>query len=131
MRPKNVSVELSESGNHRSRFQAGSLECNSYRFPPLHLKKCFDVILTTFPGMDTTEAGKVENGPWMNWFCTRTIPTLFGVQFLSFLVNTIENCFGRIWMTFPGLDPTGADELQNRSRMTLFCTRNIATQFGM
>jgi len=33
---------------------------------------------------------------------------LFGVQFLLFLVNTIEKCFDHILTTFLGPDTTGA-----------------------
>ena len=43
----------------------------------------------------------------MTPFCTRNIPTMFGVQFLLFPVSTAEKCFSRILMTFPGPDTTG------------------------
>jgi len=65
-------------------------------------EKCFSQILTTFSSPGTTEAGKVENEAQMTQFCTRNIPILFGVQFLSFGVNTAEKCFDRILTMFFG-----------------------------
>ena len=53
-------------------------------------EKYFGRILKSFPGPESTRAGKVENQAHMIWFCTPNIPTLFGVQFLSFLVSTAE-----------------------------------------
>jgi len=66
----------------------------------------------------------------MTQFCTRNIPTLFGMQFLSFVASVAENCFGRILTTFPG-PGTGAEKVENRARKTRFCTRNIPTLFGV
>jgi len=43
----------------------------------------------------------------MTRFCTRNIPTLFGVRFLSFLVNKIDKYFSRILATFLGPNTTG------------------------
>jgi len=71
-------------------------------FPISTTKNCFGRILTTFPGPDPTEAGKVENRAHMSRFYTWSIPTLFGVQFLSFPVSMVEKCFGRILTTFSG-----------------------------
>jgi len=45
----------------------------------------------TFLGLETTRAGKVENRAQMTWFCTKNIPIVFGVQFLTFLVSKGEN----------------------------------------
>jgi len=68
--------------------------------------KYFGRILATFLGPESTIAEKVENRAQMTWFCTRNIPTLFGVQFSVFPISTAEKCFSRILMTFPGLDTT-------------------------
>ena len=46
--------------------------------------------------------GEVENRARMTPFCTRNIPTMFGVQFLSFPVSTAEKYFGQILTTFSG-----------------------------
>jgi len=70
-------------------------------------EKYFGRVLTAFPGLETTGARKVENRTQMIRFCTQTIPTLFGVQFLLFLVSTTKKCFSRILMSFPGPDTTG------------------------
>ena len=66
-----------------------SLWCNLYRFQLVQLKKV-SIILTTFPGSDTTEVVKVKNQARKTWFCTRNIPTLFGMQFLSFPVRYLS-----------------------------------------
>jgi len=71
-------------------------------------EKCFSQILTTFSGSKTTSVGKVGNRVRMARFCTRNISRLFGVQLLSFLVNTTENFFGQRLTTFSALDITGA-----------------------
>jgi len=54
---------------------------------------------------------------------------MFGVQFLSFLVLTAEKYFGRILMTFSGLESTRAGKVENFAQMTWFCIRNIPTLF--
>jgi len=41
----------------------------------------------------------------MTPFCTGNIPTMFGVQFLSFLVSIVEKYFDQILITFPCLEP--------------------------
>jgi len=63
-------------------------------------KKCFSWILMTFLGLCTTRACKVEHQAQMTRFCIRNIPTLFGAQFSSFPVSTVEKIFGRILTTF-------------------------------
>ena len=68
-------------------------------------KKCFGQILTTFPGLGTTGAGKVENRAWMTRFCTWNIPSLFGIQFLSFPISSVEKCFSSILRSFRVLTP--------------------------
>jgi len=65
--------------------------------------------------MHNIEAGKFENEVWITRFC---IPTLFWVWLLSFLVNTTNNVSVEFWQLF-------------RARMTLFCTQNITTMFGV
>ena len=72
-------------------------------FPIYTLEKCLGQILTTFSSLGTTRARKVENRNLMYRFCTWNIPTLYGVQLLSFPINTIEKCFGQILTTFLGL----------------------------
>jgi len=52
-----------------------------------------------FSGRGTTGAGKVQNGAHMTRFSARNSPTLFGVQFLSFPVSTVDKCFGWILTT--------------------------------
>jgi len=59
----------------------------------------------------------------------RNIPTLFGVQFLSFRISTTKKYFGRILTTFPKSSTTGAAKVENRTQMTMFGTPNILTQF--
>jgi len=100
-------------------------------FPAIASDKMFQSNFDDFSRRRTTGASKVKNDPQINQFCTRTIATLFGVQFLSFSVNMAENCFRRTLITFSGSNPTRADKFQNRARMTLFYTRNVATRFGM
>jgi len=41
------------------------------------------------------------------------MPTLFGVQFLSFLANTVEKCFHQILTTFSGLGTTGTGKVES------------------
>jgi len=50
----------------------------------------------------------------MTQFCTRNIPTLFGVQFLSFSISKPEKCFGQIWTAFPGPDTTVVGSKQEK-----------------
>jgi len=56
--------------------------------------------LTTILDTDVTGTGKLENQAWMNQFCTRNIPTMFGVQFLSFLVVQLKNMTINFWQLF-------------------------------
>ena len=49
-------------------------------FPINTAIKYFGQILMTFPGPESTTAGKVENLAQMIWFCTKNIPTLFNVS---------------------------------------------------
>jgi len=65
----------------------------------------------------------------MTQFCTRNIPILFGMQFLSFLVSTTEKCFCQILTTFPSPNTIRGGKVKNRARMTWFCTRIIPTRF--
>jgi len=64
----------------------------------------------TFPGSDTTETrqeqAKLKTGPGWLHFAPENIPTMFGVQFLSFPVSTTEKYFDQTLMTFPGPDTT-------------------------
>jgi len=60
-----------------------------------------------FSGPGTTGAGKVENRAQITRFSARNIPTLFGVQFLSFSISTTKQCFGPVLTTFPGPGTTG------------------------
>ena len=76
-----------------------SLWCSWYHFQSI-VENCFGRILTTFPGSGTTRAGKVENEAQKTQFCTRNILTIFRVQFLLFLVSTVEKCFGLVLTTF-------------------------------
>jgi len=57
--------------------------------------------------MNSPGAGKVENRARKTSFCTRNIPTTFGVQFLSFPVITAKKCFSQVLRTFPCPDTTG------------------------
>jgi len=54
-------------------------------------------ILTTYPGPESTRSGNAQNRARMTWFCTRNLPTLFGVHFLSFPVSTAENVLVEFW----------------------------------
>jgi len=65
-------------------------------------QKIFRSSFDNFSGSGTTGAKKVENRPQMTWFSARNIPTLFGVQFLSFPISTAKQCFGPILTTFLG-----------------------------
>jgi len=67
-------------------------------------------------------ADKVENWTRITPFCTQNIPTMFGVQFVSFLVNTAVKYFDRILTNFPGPESTRAGKPENRAQMTWFCT---------
>jgi len=71
-------------------------------FPISTVQKCFGRILTTFPDLGTTGAGKVENWTHVTRFCTRNIPTRFWTQFLSFCISTAEKWLGQILTTFSG-----------------------------
>jgi len=75
--------------------------------------------------------GKFENRARMNLFCTRNIPTMFGVQFLSFPTSTAKKYFGQILMTFQGPESTRARKAENQAQMTSFFVRNIPTLFGV
>jgi len=46
-----------------------------------------------------------------------------------FSVNTVDKCFGQILTTFPGPGTTAVGKVENLSRKTRFCTRNIPTLF--
>jgi len=84
-------------------------------FPISTAKKCFGWILTTFSGPDIFGVGKVENRVRMTRFSTRSIPTLFRVQFVLFHVNTAEKCFGLILTTFPSSDTIGAGKVESEA----------------
>jgi len=71
-------------------------------FPISTVEKCFCRILTTFVGLDTTGACKVEYRAQMTQFFTRNIPILL--------------------MTFPGPGATGVGKIENQTRMTQLCT---------
>jgi len=98
-------------------------------FPDITIEKEFGLILTTFPGLVTTEAGKVKNRARITRFYTRNIPTLFRVQFLSFPISMAKKCFDRILTTFPAPATTGVAKIENWAQITTFGTRNIPTQF--
>jgi len=68
-------------------------------------------------------ASKVVNQVQMTLFCTQNIPTLFGLQFLSFLVSTTENLFSQILATFPALDTTevGPERVKCKTGPGWFC----------
>jgi len=68
-------------------------------------------------------ASKVVNRVQMTLFCTQNIPTLFGLQFLSFLVSTTENLFNQILATFPALDTTevGPERVKCKTGPGWFC----------
>jgi len=68
--------------------------------------------LTTFPGLGTTGTGKVENGAHMTRFSGRNLPTLFGVQFLSFPVSTVGKRFGSVLTTFQVRAPPEQEKLK-------------------
>jgi len=65
----------------------------------------------------------------MTWFCTLNIPTMFGVQFLSFVVNMAEKCFDRFLTTLSGPSTTRAAIVENQAQITRFCTRNKPALF--
>jgi len=65
-----------------------------------------------FSGPGTTGAEKVENGTHMTRFSARNISTIFGVQFLSFRIETARKCLGQILTTFPGLAPSEQEKLK-------------------
>jgi len=93
--------------------------------------KMFQSNFDDFSGLGTTgEKGKVENGAYITWFSDRNIPTLFGVQFLSFPISTAKKWFSRILTTFPFPGTTGAGKVENRARMTRFCTRKYPYFLG-
>jgi len=98
-------------------------------FPISTVEKCFGRILTTFPCLGTIKVGKVKIRARLIWFCTRNLPTLFGTQFLSFLISTTKKCFARILTTFPGPRSTGIGKVENRSQMARFSGQNILTLF--
>jgi len=60
------------------------------------IRSSFDNFFESGQHWNIPQAGKVENRVRMTPFCTRNIPTMFGVYFLSFPVSTIEKCFIRI-----------------------------------
>jgi len=93
------------------------------------LRSNFDEFFGSGNHRNWPRAGKFENQARMTLFCNRNIPTMFGVQFLSFPVSTMEKYFIRILTTFPGPESTRAGKLENR--MMWFCTRNIHTLFGV
>jgi len=49
-------------------------------------------------------AGEVQNRALMTPFCTRNIPIMFGVQFLSCRFSTFKNCFYQILTTVLGTE---------------------------
>jgi len=95
----------------------------------------FNVIFGTRHHKNRLAVGNAEKRVRMTLFCTRNIPTMFGVHFLSFPISTTENCFGRILTTIPSTNNNGAGpELANLKTVTGrigFCTRNIPILFGM
>jgi len=90
-------------------------------------KKCFSWILTTLSPPSAEGACNAENGAQMTPVCTRNIPTQFVSQLVSFLVSTVEKCFTWLLETFSGAGTTIASKVENRARMTQFCTRNTPT----
>jgi len=50
------------------------------------------------------KVGKDENQDRMTPFCTRNIPMMFGVQFLSFRISTTEKYFDWIFDDFSGAE---------------------------
>jgi len=76
-------------------------------------------------------ADKVENRAQITSFCTKNIPTMLRVQFLSFPINTAIKYFGQILMTFPGPESTTAGKVENLAQMIWFCTKNIPTLFNV
>jgi len=109
--PENTGEGKVENWAQMSRFYTRNiLTLFEVQFLSFHVnttKKYFSRILTTFLRLDTTGASKVENQAQMTRFCTRNIPMLVRMQFLSFPV-TAEKCFSRILTTFSGPDTTGA-----------------------
>jgi len=89
-------------------------------FPVSTFETCFGRILTTFSGLGTTGAWKVENGAQMSRFSARNVPTLFWVQFLSFRVNTTKKCFRRILMTSPRPCTSGQPKLKSGTKWERF-----------
>ena len=81
------------------------LGCNSY-ISCLYGWKIFWSNFDDFFERKMFSAGKVKNRDQMTWFCTRNIPTRFRVQFLSFPISTVEQCFSWILTTFPGRTPS-------------------------
>jgi len=65
-----------------------------------------------FSGLVITGPGKVQNRPYMTQFSGRNIPTLFVVQFLSFIVSTVEKRFSRVLTTFRIWAPPEQDKLK-------------------
>jgi len=86
----------------------------SYRFQSVQLTNVSAEFWRLFHG--TTIVGQVENLVRKTRFCTRNIPTLFGVQFLSFHVSTVEKCFGRVLTTFPVWAPLEQEKLKTGPR---------------
>jgi len=84
-----------------------------------------------FPGIGTTDAGKVENWSRMTLFCTRNIPTQFGTHFLLFLIRTGKNGLYQIFPTFSGSGTTGKWKVENEALTTRFSTRNVPKLCGV
>ena len=87
-------------------------------FPASMTSKCFCWILTTFSGSGTIKACWSRQS-WKpspdDLVLHQKIPTLFGVQFLSFVISMAEKCFGRFLTTFSSPSTIGAGIVENRA----------------
>jgi len=103
--------------------------CSLYRFQSVQLKN----VLAEFWGLfhDTTVVGQVENLVRKTQFCTRNIPTLFEVQFLSFLVSTVEKCFDRVLTTFRVRAPLEQEKLKTGPRLLDLVPETYLHFFGV
>jgi len=84
------------------------LGCISYHFQSLWLKNVSVKFSILFRVRAPPEQEKLKTGTHMTRCCARIIPTLFGVQFVSFPISTAEKWFGQIFMTFLGTGTTRA-----------------------
>jgi len=69
-------------------------------YPVRKIDKCFGRILTTFPVLGTTAAGKVKNLARRTRFCTRNIPTLLGCNSYHFSSVRSKNVSVEFWLLF-------------------------------